>query len=232
MDSYLKLFVTIVFIVMTFVYGYTIKDKRRRNTVIMLILLVISVVGNKSVYWVLHWDGPCHGQVVDADTGEPIQAAAVAGIWKFEYFHINSHNGFANAKETITDANGKFKLPLTFAFTFWPFSVLNDMDLLVFKPEYDSHPPVIRRKINQPKGKQTSPDGKYRIGKRVKCKEWKECQVRLNKAKTVKERWRASRKCGSSLTAMSINQSKLKVIMEVVKNENRYLEKLERQKIK
>jgi len=123
MDPRFNVIITIVAIIITFVKCRQIKDKRKRIIVIMAILLAISTFNNRSIYWFLYWDGPYHGQVVDADTGEPIEGAAVAGIWELEYFilFIYSNTHFANAKETETDEDGKFKLPLTFSFTFWPF---------------------------------------------------------------------------------------------------------------
>ena len=99
MDPLFKVFITIVAIVVTLVKGRHIKDKRKRIVVIMAILLLISIFSNRSIYWLLYWDGPFHGQVVDADTGEPIEGAAVAGIWEFESFilFITSLTHFANA---------------------------------------------------------------------------------------------------------------------------------------
>ncbi len=141
MYTYLKFVFTIVSIPLTIYFGYRIKDKRKRAMVILLILLVISTASNRSIYWFLYWDGPYHGQVVDAETGGPIQGAAVAGIWDFEYLHIKSSSGFANAKETVTDADGEFRLPVMFAFSPWPITVIDRMSLVVFKPGYDSHPP-------------------------------------------------------------------------------------------
>ena len=230
MDPYFKVFITIVAIVVTFVKCRHIKDKRKRIIVIMAILLAISTFSNRSIYWFLYWDGPYHGQVVDADTGEPIEGAAVAGIWEFEGFvlFITSFTHFANAKETVTDADGKFKLPLTFALTFWPFSALDRINLLVFKPGYDSHPPAIRRKMKHPKGKRTSPDGKYRIGNRAKCNAWKKCLVKLNKVKTVKERQEAYSKIMGKYPGFHHRENKN--IIKMVKNEALHVKAIIRNK--
>ena len=71
-------------------------------------------------------------------------------MWDFDHYFITMLYSFANAKETTTDKNGKYKLPLTFAFTFYPISALLKMQLLVYKPGYDSYPPAIRRKMDKP----------------------------------------------------------------------------------
>lgn len=233
MDPRFNIIITIVAIVVTFVKCRQIKNKPKRIIVIMAILLAISTFNNRSIYWFLYWDGPYHGQVVDADTGEPIEGAAVAGIWEFEGFvlFIASFTHFANAKETVTDANGKFKLPLTFAFTFWPFSVINEMDLLVFKPGYDSRPPAIRRKMKRPERIwYTNVDGKYYVGRYADCKIWKKCLVKLNKAKTVKERQEAYSQIMGEYPGFHHRENKNKNIIKMVENESRHVKAIMRNK--
>lgn len=225
MDPYPKLFMTLISIAVVILLGFAIENKRKRIYFIMLLLLVISMISNRSIYWILYWDGPYYGQVVDADTGKPIEGACVAGIWKFEAFIliITSTTHFANAKETVTDADGKFTLPLTFAFTFWPTSVLEEMDLVVFKPGYDSHPPVIRRKMKKPENAPvTTTDGKYYVGGYAHCRAWRECEVRLNKAITDKEGWQASGECINELIAWEIKPSKIDNFITALKNYDPY----------
>ncbi|BBO72195.1 hypothetical protein DSCA_61250 [Desulfosarcina alkanivorans] len=119
MPLYLKFCITILALILTFVTCREIKDRRKRIIVTMAILLAISTFSNRSIYWFIYWDGPYFGQVVDADTGEPIEGASVAGVWQFEGFIllIASLTHFATAKETVTDAEGKFTIPLT---SIWP----------------------------------------------------------------------------------------------------------------
>lgn len=220
MDPRFNVIITIVAIVVTFVKCRQIKDKRKRIIVIMAILLVISTFNNRSIYWFLYWDGPYHGQVIDANTGEPIEGAAVAGIWELEYFilFIYSNTHFANAKETVTDADGKFKLPLTFAFTFWPFSALDRINLLVFKPGYDSNPPSIRRPKKGNDGKVRD----YLVGKWVQYEMWEECVVRLNKARSIDEMLKAV----PSIPGFDTDEDKLRNFVEMTEKEYRHLRKL------
>lgn len=164
------------------------KKKFIRITTIALILLGLSLASNRSIYWLFYFDGPYYGRIVDAETGVPLEGAAVAGIWKFEHLYIKSIYTFANAKETTTDREGKFKLPLTFAFTSYPISLLGKMELLVFKAGYDSHPPAIRRKTNKPEWvAYISESGVYKLGRHVNCKARKECIVELHKALNQEE---------------------------------------------
>jgi hypothetical protein len=228
MHPIVKFFITITAIVITIAKCWVIKDERKRIFLIMAIMLAISTFSNRSIYWFLYWDGPYYGQVVDADTGEPIKGASVAGIWQFETYtlFIASETHFANAKETVTDEDGKFTIPLTFAFTSRPTSVLEKMKLVVFKPGYDSHPPAIERKMKQPPdGLRISPDGRYIIGNYASCKAWRKCVVRLNKAITIKERRRASAKCSSALMEWDINPSKIKKFIKALKKDDPYFKK-------
>jgi hypothetical protein len=223
-----KLIFMLIAIGLTFLFGYSIKDKRKRILVIMSVLLVLSMASNCSIFWILYWDGLHYGRVVDADTGGPIEGASVAGIWTFEYnLIITGEDGFANARETVTDDQGAFVLPPIVAFSFWPIANLESMELIVFKPGYDSHPPVIRRNMEKP---ETAPfptrDGKYHVGEFVHCKAWRECEVRLNKAINIKEEIGAYNECKSSLSAMNVNQHKVSNFIEVIKKPKfKYLEK-------
>jgi hypothetical protein len=228
MNPYLKLVITFISIGLTILYGYTTKNKKKRIIGVMLILLVISVVINRSIYWIIYWAGPYHGRVMDADTDQPIEGASVAGIWAFEYNLIIAwEDGFGNAKETTTDSNGKFKLGPIIAFSFWPFSRIERMQLVVFKPGYDSHPPAIRRKMKYPgEPKVHTTDNKYYVGDFVHCKAWRECEVRLNKAINIKEEISAYTECKSRLSAMNVNQHKVSNFIEVIKKPKfKYLEK-------
>ncbi len=225
MDPRFNVIITIVAIIVTFVKCRQIKGKRKRIIIIMAILLAISTFNNRSIYWFLYWDGPYHGQVVDADTGEPIEGAAVAGIWELEGFilWIHSFNYFANAKETVTDADGKFKLPLTFAFTFWPFSALDRISLLVFKPGYDSHPPSKQFAWTPvEKKKYGMTNHEYRVKFTVKCKRWKNCLIKLNKAKSIDEMLKAV----PSIPGFNTDEDKLRNFIEITEKEYRHLRKL------
>jgi hypothetical protein len=223
MPLYVKFCITIFTIILTFGASREIKDRRKRIIVIMAILLAISTFSNRSIYWFIYWDGPYFGKVVDADTGKPIKCASVAGVWEFEDFIllITSLNHFATARETVTDAEGKFTIPITFAFTFWPMASLEEMDLVVFKPGYDSHPPAIQREMEKPDDiKHISRDGEYFVGRRAHCKIWRKCEVRLNKAMSYEERRQASGKCLNILASWGMKTSKINKFAKALKDDN------------
>ena len=164
--------------------------KNKIKTVIFLVIAIqlFCFFTNKSILGVIYFDGPYYGRVINAETSFPLEGVAVAGIWKFEYSLIKDIMAFAVANETVTDKNGKFEIPLTFAFSPYPASWLSQTELLVFKPGYDSNPPAIKRKVPKPEWVEyTSPDGLYRLGKWERCYPKQECIVELHKAKNIDE---------------------------------------------
>jgi hypothetical protein len=97
---------------------------------------------NGSLLGIYYWDGPYWGRVTDADTGEPVAGASVAGRWGFELFlFVVVMPSYADARETVTDKDGRFFLPAARTFWFWPLSRIRLEEIIVFKPGYDSHPP-------------------------------------------------------------------------------------------
>jgi len=98
--------------------------------------------------WLVYHDGPYAGKVVDAETGEPIEGAAVVAIWFVgEYGHAEAPIfKFLEAKETVTTENGAFKVPSFTSFHLWPFAKLVNPRLKVFKPGYGNFDAFIQGK--------------------------------------------------------------------------------------
>ena len=144
----------------------------------------------------------------------------MVGIWEFEGIFVDR---LANAKEAVTDPDGRFKLPMTWAYSFLPITRIRWWNLIVFKTGYDSHPPAIQRRIKKPdRIKNPSSDGIYYIGRGADCKARKECVVRLNKAINDEERIAVILKCENCLD-YKINPSKIKYLEEVLKIERQQL---------
>jgi hypothetical protein len=84
--------------------------------------------------------GACeyHGQVVDADTSQPL-AGAVVFVW-WEKRPIISMDGpayFHDAHETVTDADGRFRVSCWRKPDWNPFTYVRRPFLVVFKPGYE-----------------------------------------------------------------------------------------------
>jgi hypothetical protein len=55
--------------------------------------------------------GPVDGQVLDYDSGQPIEGAIVIGLWQGEYFQIvESKSACVHAESTVSDANGRYHI--------------------------------------------------------------------------------------------------------------------------
>ena len=55
--------------------------------------------------------GPFRGQVVDAETGRPIAGAHVMVLWIREPPSLHLTQSFYDARETVTDREGRFEIP-------------------------------------------------------------------------------------------------------------------------
>lgn len=77
------------------------------------------------------------GKVVDAETGEPLKGAVIAVIWhKKAILSMNGGWSFHNAKETLTDAEGKFSLDASEGMNWNPLTIVQPPAVIVFQPGY------------------------------------------------------------------------------------------------
>ncbi len=108
----------------------------RKLISIILITFLISgcaIVHNYDAYY---------GKIIDAETKEPLEGAAVLAVYcTQQYGPAGSVSHYLDAKETLTDKNGEFKIP---SFTFLTFRVLQsferDVWFTIFKPGYGCYP--------------------------------------------------------------------------------------------
>jgi hypothetical protein len=86
---------------------------------------------------------PYHGQVVDAETGKPIEGAVVVVEWhKKPRIAMGGINYFHNARETLTDAEGKFSLDSSPGIDWNPFTFILSPRIITFYPGYRPFTPA------------------------------------------------------------------------------------------
>ena len=78
----------------------------------LLWVMTIALVLSSGLVSLALADGPYRGRVIDAETKEPIEGAAVVAVWIREVFAIiQSNQHFAYAHEVLTNENGEFEMP-------------------------------------------------------------------------------------------------------------------------
>ncbi len=81
--------------------------------------------------------GPWRGQVVDAESGQPLEGVVVLAVWERRSPGlIHPQTDFHDADEVVTDAQGRFVLPARSLKTLNPFVSIRGPRLLMFKAGY------------------------------------------------------------------------------------------------
>ncbi len=103
----------------------------------ILFASTLSFASSASLYYS---DGPWMGKIIDAETKEPIEGAVVLAVWKKIYATPAGDNSyFFDAREVLTDTDGKFFIKEFKAINFIPvIRRLDGPDFTVFKPGYVS----------------------------------------------------------------------------------------------
>jgi hypothetical protein len=83
------------------------------------------------------WGAYYHGQVVDAETGKPIEGAVVMVEWhKRAIYSMDGGGIFHNARETVTDSDGKFSLDSSEGINWNPLTFVQAPRIIAFYPGY------------------------------------------------------------------------------------------------
>ena len=114
-------------------------QKMKTFIALLLLLILFPATGGCAI---THKYGPYYGKVVDAETKEPIEGAAVLIVYKTEQYGLAgpvSH--FADAQETITDKNGEFEIS---AIRINKLRIISGWErhpeVRIFKPGYGCYP--------------------------------------------------------------------------------------------
>ena len=84
--------------------------------------------------------GPWKGQIIDIETKEPIEGAVVLAVWERVYrTPTGASSYFYEAKETLTDKEGRFEIPSYTPINLVPIiSYMRGPLFTIFKPGYGS----------------------------------------------------------------------------------------------
>lgn len=108
-----------------------------KKTIIFLVVGIVLIF-NTSVLA----DGPWKGKVIDAETKKPIEGAVVLAVWDRNYrTPAGGSSYFYEAKEVLTDKEGKFEIPAYTPINLLPLiSYIEGPVFTIFKPGYGSFP--------------------------------------------------------------------------------------------
>jgi hypothetical protein len=136
-----------------------------------------------------HAAGPWRGQVVDAETGQPIEGVVVVAVWeRLSPGVIHQARAFHDVDEVVTDAEGRFVLPERELSPPNPFITIDGPQLTMFKGGYG---------LWRFRGARTSAWPQDTTGR---IRRWNEAMAEFGRtgsvfelppAKTYPERWKA-----------------------------------------
>jgi hypothetical protein len=82
--------------------------------------------------------GPWKGQIVDKETGKPLDEVVVLATWYKAYSTYGGWGGagYHDSEEVVTDTNGRFMIQSKQTWTINPFSTIKGPEFYIFKPGY------------------------------------------------------------------------------------------------
>ncbi len=112
---------------------------RRRKILLLLILLIFTLLSGWLWWYCRNHTLPRSGQVIDAETGKPIEGAIVCMQWKTGGFLGVAGPSFAALYETKTDSQGKYYVPSQHLKRRIWLEGVDDEEVLVYKDGYEGY---------------------------------------------------------------------------------------------
>ena len=102
---------------------------------IILLIIALFLLAISSGCTPVRYENDYKGKIINADTGKPVEGVVVLGVW-FKAYPTpgGAAHEFYDAREAITDKNGKFFIP---GMGLLIFSNIVSMDVLIFKAGYE-----------------------------------------------------------------------------------------------
>ena len=112
--------------------------KRRWQVIVTILVgLLVLAVTNGHIFYV---DFPYRGQIIDAETKQPIEGAAVVEVWWVVTLNnfVQGVVSFYEAHETVTDQEGNFTTGWIWGGSLNPLQKLEPPLFTIFKPGFES----------------------------------------------------------------------------------------------
>ncbi len=118
--------------------SFAVGEQALRSSLVLVLLMLVSFAQVRGAC-----AGDYHGQVVDAETGKPIEGAVIVVEWhKKPKISMSDINYFHNARETLTDADGKFVMDSSPGIDWNPFTYIQEPRIIAFYPGYRPFTPA------------------------------------------------------------------------------------------
>ena len=116
-------------------------NRYRRFTCALLgCVMLLLLPGCLGLFEPLFAKGPYRGRVIDTDTKQPIEGAAVLAVWYSVTPTIGDKvDAYLDAEEVLTDKDGRFVIGKHTPISFRP-GWIRGPDITIFYPGYGSYP--------------------------------------------------------------------------------------------
>lgn len=105
-----------------------------RHALTLAVILGLSVLDSPSTGEAA---GPLKAQVLDAETGQPLEGVVVLAYWlKMTRGPGGASPSFYDAEEVVTGPDGRFTIPSRSTLTLNPFTYIDGPEFTIFKPGY------------------------------------------------------------------------------------------------
>jgi hypothetical protein len=99
-------------------------------------MLFLLTTGHACAGWLIYHKPAFEGQILDTETKDGIEGAAVVALYYRAYPGIGGGNRSAiHIRETVTDKEGKFHIP-SYTTIISPFSWADEVRFIIWKPGY------------------------------------------------------------------------------------------------
>jgi hypothetical protein len=151
--------VTLVILFLIYVPSFIAILVKAGKTRSKLILLGLTLISLPVLYLIIYSYIPYYeltpfaGRVIDVDTREPIEGAAVLAVYYDQAITVAGTNTYPiDAQETLTDEKGEFKIPEVKRWFGGRPGTVVEAAITIFKPSYGvfpRHPLSVANKVDQ-----------------------------------------------------------------------------------
>ena len=107
--------------------------------IFLILIITITAFPSHAFWWMGYHKPAFKGNVIDAETKEPIEGAVVVVVYNKATIGLGAGalSSIINVREVLTDKEGMFRIS-SYTTIIQPFSVEDEANFIIFKPGYGS----------------------------------------------------------------------------------------------